>query len=424
MAKTFVFFAFIATLILANCAPPAQYQEQLLGAQPPSPGEQENVALKEQSAPMPKAKPSGYAAKKAFRFDDAEAVGYLDNPAPVAVSQPNAVSAPPPQAGNSASGSHAAQAFQQKQKTREKTRRLVTYEGSITTRCHGPDSVIDLAIKLSSAVNGYVESRDNASVTLRVPLAEFDTVYNELLKIGEIVDFSKSAEDITDAFQDAELRMQILNKTIQRYVKLVNQVKNESEKLGLLKEIENLREQLEILEVQKKTLSLRAEFAKITLSVIAVAPGGAVSLGGEIRGFDWIHRLDPFSVTSLGKYRAYAVPEGMVRIKSKDVWLVESADGTKVWSSRLPNFPDGDATFWIKAVRERLKADYGAADTSSIQDYKVIRFTPYPGSNYIYVICLCVKKDSIYVIQAYFPDEKQEQRYTRAFRSILGKVRS
>jgi len=431
MAKTFLFPALCAVFLLVNCSSSIRstYPQQLPYEQAPAAADQSAVHDKilrlERTHEKMKRSPVQSVQKYEEAFDDAEVGGYLDNPTPAYISELQESNGSPRGSGKSiAAMQQLAPMAQMKQKGPTRPERLITYDASLTTRSPRPDSVIERAIFLTGVVKGYVEARSNASVTLRIPSALFDTVFNALLKIGEIVDFRKSAEDITDAFQDANLRIQILNKTIQRYLKLVNQVKDESEKLKLLKEIETLREELENLEVQKKTLALRAQFAKIIFSVVAVAPRAQLSMNQEIRGFEWVHLLDPFNTRSLGKVLQYAVPAGMVRIKGNDFWLVESADGTKVWSSKLRNKPEGSATFWRDAIRQRLIGEYNTMDTSNSQGYEFIRFTPYPGSQYVYCVGVSVQNGYIQLVQAYFPDEKQEKRYFQAIRDILGRRRS
>jgi hypothetical protein len=437
MIKTCLFLIFLVALLLVNCSKAVLSNQYPMQSLPPPAQESdaqdmylEESATKEKSVDYDRelsiptlTNQSAVQYKK--REKDAEVVGYLDNPTPFSINESRG------SAGSFMLSGKPKAAIQQlaewapvQQKGKARPERLVTYDASIVTRSHRPDSIIERAIALTNNFKGFVEERHNTSVTLRIPSARFDTVFNTLLKIGEIVNFHKSAEDITDAFQDANQRIQILGKTIERYLKLVTQVKEEAEKIKLLKEIETLREELENLEVRKKSLALRAEYAKIIFSVQAVIPQSRGSMAEEIAGFEWVHRLDPFNISAIGKQLEYAIPTGMLAITVRGLWFVESADGSKVWSSRLTNEPEGSARFWIDAIRERLGSEFYAADTSSAQGYEFIRFTPFPGSNYVYTVGIAIKDGSIHVLQAYFPDENQEKRYLQAIRDILGKERS
>jgi hypothetical protein len=96
--------------------------------------------------------------------------------------------------------------------------------------------------------------------------------------------------------------MTVLEKTIERYVKLISLVKEEKEKIALLKEIERLRVELESLQVRKSVLALRADFAMIVYTVQQVTTGFAgVQVTGQVKGLEWISGLDPYTPYRLGR---------------------------------------------------------------------------------------------------------------------------
>jgi hypothetical protein len=307
----------------------------------------------------------------------------------------------------------------EQEKPRLQKKRMVTYEGIIQTRSSKPDSLIEKAVNLAESVKGFVQYKHDDTVILRIPLESFQVVYDSLLKLGEIIDHQKIAEDITDAFRDANLRIEILEKTIKRYIALIAMTKAEAEKINLLKEVERLREELEVLQVQKRALLSRASYA--TLHFIVQERTPAVSniemYAGE--GFYWIRSLDPVYYPQFGKSLKLPVPKGMLYLKDKEGWMVESPGGTRMWAARIQNKPHGTSRFWIDAIYFRIREQYKTSDSSKIGDYQFIRFKPYPGSNFIYTIGLTTKEDEIHIVQIFFPDEDQESRYLKTIQSAI-----
>lgn len=300
-----------------------------------------------------------------------------------------------------------------------KAGRMVTYTGTITTRSTNPDSLLETALQLAISVDGYIERREQSMVTVRVPAHHFAMVYDSLIKLGEVVSFNKFTEDITDAFRDTDQRIAILQKTIDRYVQLLPLVEKETEKITLLKSIETLQEEMEFLKVLKKTLAKRAEYATIHFTVLARETGFRSYTYSAGRGFTWIQELSPFNYQKFGGKLPFRVPDGMVLLKKKNPWAVQSPGGTRVWSGRIKNRPCGTETYWIDAIRFRLKDEYQSSELDTVGNYHCIWFTPYPGSGYRYAVGVRVVKKKIHVIQCYFPNEEQIARYRKAVEIAL-----
>jgi len=362
----------------------------------------------------------GRSAKKAksFAFESADVVGYLDSPSPVFLEESA------PQSSVSAKDgfeppAQAPRLPQQAPQTEIKPRRMVTYDGYITTRSINPDSLITVAVALADSMQGYVEVRSNLSVTLRVPVAAFNVVYDSLLKLGEVLNYQKTAEDITDAFRDTDMRIVVLEKTIERYVKLLRLVKEEKEKITLLKEIERLREELEVLRVRKSMLALRAEFAKVVFTVQQLKTGFTYAAAGDLEGFEWIAHCDPLNANSFGKKLVLEVPTGMTALTKRPFWIAQSPAGCKVWTSQVRNMPKGTSTFWINAIACRMKEQYAQVDTSSIGGYRFVRCVPNPGVKYRYYVGVRVVDKDVQVVHCYFPDEVQEKRYLKSIQQVL-----
>ncbi len=193
------FFAILYGLVLIGCSKSittlksqVQYPQEYPG------GNIRNEVLKE----------------KKYSFENAEVVGYLDNPAPVYItdSDDSYNSNPVNYKSISDKDYGSGQLSQQlepgmdgqpvmsMEKVKSKPKRMITYDGFICSRSTRPDSLIDVAVSLAESLKGYVEAHNNSSVTLRIPVDRFGDAYDSLLKTGEVINNHKYAEDITDAF--------------------------------------------------------------------------------------------------------------------------------------------------------------------------------------------------------------------------------
>ncbi|MDH4190584.1 MAG: DUF4349 domain-containing protein, partial [Betaproteobacteria bacterium] len=168
--------------------------------------------------------------------------------------------------------------------------RRVHYEGTIKLRATQPQRVLEQASDWVREAGGYVESLTAQRVILQIPAARFRPLYDRLLGLGEVLDKSLSARDVTEEFLDVELRLAQAKATRDRLLALVQKTDDRKEKLRLLREVERLSTEIELLETQMARLRSLIEYSRLTLNV-----EGRKAFEGhparELRGFDWINAL-------------------------------------------------------------------------------------------------------------------------------------
>jgi len=213
-----------------------------------------------------------------------------------------------------------------------KAERMIHYSGWARLRVTRVDQGADAVAKIASEAGGHVERIGHDHVVVRVPAARFDAVFAQLLGLGEVMEKSISAQDVTEAFQSVELRLQTARTTRDRLVALLAQAEEDEEKLRLLKEIQRVSQQIDAMEAQIRTLSQLASFSRITIELVpreALAWSGA---GEPTAEFAWIRALSPFDhdVVRQAKKLRLPVPEGMVALAPRGRFIAESADGSKI----------------------------------------------------------------------------------------------
>ncbi len=307
-----------------------------------------------------------------------------------------------------------------------KTSRMIHYNGFLKLRVSKPTSAINKATAIIKSYGGHVEYLRERTVSFRVPVKNFQKAYKKLKTLGDVLKKTISAEDITDAYSNMDLRLRIAKQTRDRFLELLKRTKNEREKIRLIKQIQRLNEQIEQFKNKLRLLSSLASFSRISL--IVVPRENLVKRAGsnEKAGFKWIHKLSPFTrtVANSSSSVSHYVPEGMVKLKlnSSRYWIAESPNGVTFISYYRGNNPKSDTNYWVNAIKSRIKSEFSSVKLKNIDKYKILRFTSISEKPYIYLVGLKASGGNIYMFEIYFPNKALEKRYYKSIAySISGK---
>lgn len=301
--------------------------------------------------------------------------------------------------------------------------RMVHYAGWARLRATQVSAAIDQAKAIALAAGGRVESLSSDAITVRVPVAQFDAAWRTLLALGDVMDRSVTAEDVTDAFLAVDLRVKTLTVTRDRLMALLAKAETEEEKLALLRELQRVTEQLDSFERQLRTLRGLADFSRISLEFVPREAFANAAAGPDVTGFGWIGALSPFrrDVGAEGKRIALPVPEGLVVLSPKGAYVAESPEGAAIWTGTLPNDPRADAAFWIAAVHERLGDDFAKAETRAVGTWQCLTLTDGGEAPYVWEVCVQVDAadKTLWLGEVYYPSLEAQQRYAPAIAAAL-----
>jgi Domain of unknown function (DUF4349) len=298
--------------------------------------------------------------------------------------------------------------------------RMVHYSGYARIQVARPADTVDQLSALVKEAGGYVENLSGNSLTLRVPVAQFQRVYEQILLTGTVLQRSMSAEDVTEAFTAIDLRLSSSKARQARLIQLLAQAKSEEEKIILVQQLTEVTEQIDQLEAQLRTLRRLADYSRITVELQERVPLSGGPAADESLAFTWISQLNPFSrgVESVGAPVLLTVPEGLVQL-SRRPFVAESADGARIWTTRLPNEPRGDAAWWLEAVRSRMERDFAKAELRSVGEWQLLRLVGPNEPAYRYLIGVRTDGKSLELVEVYFPTKDQEERYGKAIDAVL-----
>jgi hypothetical protein len=299
--------------------------------------------------------------------------------------------------------------------------RMVHYDGYARLRVGKLEEAADALVKLATEAGGRVEQLNRTRLVLRVPVDRFRDRFAAMLGVGDVLDKSITAQDVTEAFQSLELRLQSARAARERLQALLAKAKDEREKLMLIRELQRLAQEIDQLESQARLVADLASMSRITVDLVpreALVSAGPVP---ETSAFGWIRRLSPFrdEVMRQGKRLEIPVPTGMVLLDLKKHFVAETADGARIRASQHRNDPRGSADFWLDAIRQRLAPEFALAETRTEGAWKLLRLVDRSDKPYVFVLGVRVTGDKLDVVELYYPSEAQETRHAPAVRAAL-----
>jgi hypothetical protein len=152
-------------------------------------------------------------------------------------------------------------------------REMLDIEARINLQVSQVKRAVKALHDLSARVGGVIteERVDSASqygsaeLTLRVPSGSTQGVFDELDKLGKVLDQNVTARDIGKEYFDANLRLSSLEATLHRYEEILKQANKVEEILRIEAELSRIRSEIEQVKGNLRWLSDRA--ARATLHI-------------------------------------------------------------------------------------------------------------------------------------------------------------
>lgn len=124
--------------------------------------------------------------------------------------------------------------------------------------------------------------RQTASLQIRVPQAQLDSTLNALTKLGTVQNQSLSAEDVTDQIVDSEARLRNLRKSEEMVLKIMERSGSVGDVLKAAQELSQIRESIERIDAQLKSLQNQVAYSSINLyleATVSATQASQPSLG-------------------------------------------------------------------------------------------------------------------------------------------------
>lgn len=185
---------------------------------------------------------------------------------------------------------------------------------SVTKAAQQANSIAERHGGFTASTETQTGEHATSTLTLRVPVANYDATLNELRALGDVSNETLGGEDVTNTLVDLDARLRSLRAQEGALNALMAKANSVGETLQVAQAANDVRMQIEQLAAQQKNLSDQADFATITLAV--VGPKGVIEEAkGEpvlVTAFERAvgGTLDVFggAIVVLG----YAMPAGLI----------------------------------------------------------------------------------------------------------------
>ncbi|MGB3265715.1 MAG: DUF4349 domain-containing protein [Microcoleus sp.] len=111
--------------------------------------------------------------------------------------------------------------------------------------------------------------RQTAMLEIRVPQAKLETTLDALSKLGSVQNRGLAAEDVTDQLVDNEARLRNLRKSEEVVLKIMERSGSVGDVLKAAQELSNIRESIERIDAQLKSLRNQVAYSTISLTLEA-----------------------------------------------------------------------------------------------------------------------------------------------------------
>ena len=159
----------------------------------------------------------------------------------------------------------------------DKDLRKLIKEATIRFRTKDIAQTNELINKSLKGFGAYISEDNNFNysnevgydLTIRVPAERFDSLVNFILtktNIKELDNKSTQIKDVTEEFIDIEARLKVKKEYEQKLSDLLKQAKNLSETLEILKQLTDLRADIESVEGRLKYLTDQVDYSTIHVS--------------------------------------------------------------------------------------------------------------------------------------------------------------
>ncbi|MET1019194.1 MAG: DUF4349 domain-containing protein [Microterricola sp.] len=163
----------------------------------------------------------------------------------------------------------------------EVSERAVITTGTVSLTAGDPIGAADDAIKLVTGAGGRIDNRSEqpatetqparATLVIRVPAEQLNTVLDKIKQLGVVNAVSLNASDVTQQKQDVEARISALQTSVDRLLVLMASAANTADLIAIESALSSRQAELDSLTAQRDYLDDQIDYS--TLSVDFVSEG-------------------------------------------------------------------------------------------------------------------------------------------------------
>lgn len=171
-------------------------------------------------------------------------------------------------------------------------RRMIIYSARLEISVALVDESIEKAVEKAESMGGYMQSRSEDVLIVRVPAKQFNEFIQEMAKLGETFRRQIWSQDVTKEYMDLSLRLKAAETVLKRLRELLSKASNVKEALEVEKEIARVVEIIEGLKGQLRYLEQHAALSTVTIRFLSPVERYRDRPAAPRRSpFRWIRRL-------------------------------------------------------------------------------------------------------------------------------------
>jgi hypothetical protein len=151
------------------------------------------------------------------------------------------------------------------------------------------DKHLDAVEAAARELGGYLASKSDRQITVRVPRERFDEALKRIEKLGDVLHRNVAAEDVTDQYVDVEMRLKNAYAVRARLEELLKAA-TVKDAIEIQKELAKTTEEIERLEGKLKLLRDRIGYSTITVTFEHAQPQRSVQ-NRALLPFPWMNTL-------------------------------------------------------------------------------------------------------------------------------------
>ncbi|MBK7580984.1 MAG: DUF4349 domain-containing protein [Myxococcales bacterium] len=166
---------------------------------------------------------------------------------------------------------------------------LLIYKAQLYMAVFETRKAIDAVEKLAKESGGYLVSREDARITVRVPARRFDGALEEVTKLGDLLHRNVNVQDVTAEYTDLAIRLRNLEVMRDRLEELLKKAAKVEEALAVERELERVAGDIERHKGRLKLLQELVTFSTIT---VEFQPRPVDHVDSKVQlPFPWLDRL-------------------------------------------------------------------------------------------------------------------------------------
>jgi hypothetical protein len=166
---------------------------------------------------------------------------------------------------------------------------MLIYTAHVTMAVYQVEPGLANVEKIARELGGYLSNRGDTEITVRIPRARFDEAIRRVGLTGDVLHKELSAEDVTDAFVDLEVRLKNARNMRDRLAELLKRADVKAA-LEIEKELGRITGEIEQMEGKLKVLRDRIAYSTITVTFQGRGAGALRDMPLRLP-FPWLSEL-------------------------------------------------------------------------------------------------------------------------------------